>query len=111
MALRFFKTFDLGTITAGGNAEASWVPNTDVHIHRIFFVDRDGLSLQAVDAYIKIGEDVLTHDSAPASLFGQDPLVSVTVDRDVPKGTQVYVKVTNNDTVDHKIVLVFEVTE
>ncbi len=110
MPLKYLVTRSIGTIAAGGTGEDTWTPDEDVHIKRIYIVERSDQSLSNVDAYVKIGEDVLTKPSAPASLFGQDKVYAIDVDRDVPKGMTVYVKLQNNLSSSINVVVVYEVT-
>ena len=107
MVLDHIRAFYTGTISAGSSYEKVWTPSRDIHIHKILFVDRSALDLSAVDVYIKIGDDVITRDQAPASVFGQDNWVSIPVDVDVKAGTTIYFKITNNDSVDHDLAVVF----
>ena len=109
--MKYVKTLDFGSIAGGSAAEQKWTPEEDVHIKRIIFVERSAQSLANVDAYIKFGEDVLTRPSAPAQVFGQDPVYAIVVDRDVPKGLDVYIKLQNNGTSAVNVVAVIEVTE
>ena len=111
MALKKLRCFNLGTIASGGSKDKEFSPPEDWHIRRIFISDRNAQSLTDVLAYIKLGDELITDDYAPAHLFGSDPLVALEIDKDVSKGTTIYVKMTNNKSSDVDIDICFEIVE
>jgi len=111
MPLKKLRCFNSGTISSGSYWEKEFAPAEDWHIKRIYISDRSAQTLTDVLAYIKLGDKLITDDYAPASIFGADPLVALEVDRDVAKGTSIYVKITNNKTTDVNIDVCFELTE
>lgn len=111
MPLKYLRSFDMGTIATAASTEKTWTPNEDVHIKRVYIVERSAQNLASVDFYLKVGDKVLTRDFAPASLFGQDPLFALDVDVSVSKGTEIYWKLENKGSSSVDIVVVFEVVE
>ena len=98
MALKKLRCFNSGSIAAGASWEKQFAPNEDWNIKYILFSDRGNQPLTDVLTYIKLGEDLVTDDYSPASIFGSDKLTALDIDKTIPTGTPVYIKVTNNKT-------------
>jgi hypothetical protein len=97
MAIRYFKTMNTGSISDGSSSEQSWAPDTDVHIKYLFISERSGVTLDSTKIWISVGGNVRTLDFAPAIVFGHSLPFAIPLDWDVAKGTNITVRVTNNE--------------
>jgi len=111
MALKKLRCFNSGTISAGSYWEKQFAPPEDWRIKHIWLSERSGANLYNAQIYIKLGDDLITDDFAPARHFHLESRNPVEVGRDVPKGTNIYVKVTNNESSDINVDLCFELEE
>jgi len=107
MALKYFKSFNTGSISSGSYAEVEWTPDEDVQIEKILLVERSGTSLNAVTVYIMVGSDVWTKDFVNATVFEGEYNQLFPVNRSVPKGQKIYVKITNSGTSAVNIDVIF----
>lgn len=108
MPLEYIKTLEL-TVPAGGSAEDTWTPDADVHIKRMYVIGKGVSDLSNIELYIKVAEDVITRPQVLAELFKPSNQYVPEIDRDVPKGSKIYVKAENGGTSDVTIQVIFVV--
>lgn len=93
---RYFKSLNTGSIANGSYGEVVWTPDRDVVIKKMMISDRSDLSIAGAQVFISIADVPYTKDYVPASVIGSDPEYCYKPDIPVPKGAQIYVKITNN---------------
>lgn len=109
--MKYLQTISLTSIGAGGGTkEATWAPETAVRIRKIFMTERAAAQTRNIHAYITIGDVPITKPTAPVKVFGEDEETGLVLDRDLPAGTKLYIKLTNQLTaaVDVDVVLVVD---
>lgn len=108
MPLRYFKTIEL-TIAAGGTAEDSWTPETDVRIKKVYVIGQGTVDLTQVDLYIEVAGETKTKALVPAKIFDPSIPVHPDIDWTITSGSKIYIKATNNSSSSYTIRIVFEV--
>ena len=105
-----FKSINTGSIANGSSDEETWTPDRDITIKKMMLTERDGQALDGAQVYISIAGNVYTKDFVPGSVIGQDPEYCWKPDLKVPKGAEIYVKVTNKTgaAIDCDIVFEYE---
>ena len=108
MPVRYFKTLEF-SVSAGGSAEDSWTPETDVRISKIYVFGQGTVDLTQVDLYLEVAGETKTKALVPAKLFDPSNQQHPTLDWMISKGSKIYIKVTNNSSSAYTIRIVFEV--
>jgi len=105
-----FKTVNTGDIAAGGSVEKEWTADTDITIKKMLLIERGEKALNNVQAYLRIGELVVTRDFVPGSVIGDNLEYCYKPNIAVKRGTRVYCKLVNSraDTVNIDWVTEFE---
>jgi hypothetical protein len=91
-----FKSINTGSISAGGYAEVSWTPDTDIRIKAMVLNERSNAALNNVQVYITIADVPYTKDFVPASTIGTNLEYCWKPDLAVPKGARIYAKLVNS---------------
>ena len=91
------KTVNTGSISAGSQKSDEWTETEDIKLIKVIITERSGTTLNASTFYLKIGEDVITLDYAPAKIFqanfNQVPELNISV----PAKTTVHFVLKNNE--------------
>jgi len=105
-----YKTVNTGDIAAGGSKELEWATDTDITIRKMLLVERGEKALDNVQAYLKIGELVVSRDFVPAAVIGADLEYCYKPNQAVKRGTRIYCKLVNSraDTINVDWVTEFE---
>jgi hypothetical protein len=110
MALKYLKSFNTGTIAAGGSFTLQFGADEDYHIKHIYFSDRGGTSLTATQVWVELGTgNLITKDFAPASIFGSTPLNALDIDVIIPAKSVITIKITNGQGTAINVDIVFEI--
>jgi len=104
----YFKTLNTGSIANGDYAEKTWTPDRDITIKKMVLVERSDISLSGAQVYISIADVPYTKDFVPGSVIGQDLEYCWKPDLRVSKGSEIYVKITNNTGSTINVDIVFE---
>jgi len=111
MPLKFIRAFNTGSIAAGDSYEKEFSTYERWKLKHVILLERGGGSLYNVQFYLKIGEDVITRDYAPAHIFHPDSRYIVEINKDVEPGTPIYFKLTNSESAAINVDVVFVVEE
>lgn len=108
MVFKYFKTFEKDSLADGSTYEDSWVVDEDLVIKRIYIKSKDGAELNKSTFYFKISENVYTHSVVPASVLGEDKLVSPELDIEFKNGQKLSFTFKNNEGASKDIFICFE---
>jgi len=103
-----FKTLNTGSIANGSYAEVKWTPDKDITIKMFMLNERSDISLANAQVFISIAGETYTKDYVPGSVFPADPQFAWKPNLKVPKGAEIYVKITNNTGQAINVDVVFE---
>ena len=104
----YFKTLNLGTIAANGNAKDSWTPERDIVIRKVMVNEKNGGQLNAVRITITIAGQTLTKPYVPASVVGNNPEYCWKPNMNVSKGSEIEVAAENTGSASVDLEVVFE---
>jgi len=96
MPIKYFKSFNTGSIADGAYKEVTWTPETDVHIKYLLVSEQGGAALRKATMYMTIAGEVITKDFVTLHTLGDQRNVALDLDIDVAKGAKIYIKITNN---------------
>jgi len=105
---KYFKTIELGTISAGGTATGEWTPEADITIHKIIVSERGNSHLRDVYFTIKVADRPITLDVIPAEILGTNFEYCYKPEVDVAKGTKIWIKAENRGTSDKTVDVIIE---
>jgi len=106
--MRKVKVFTKENIADGGSHEDTWTPTVDVYLRHIHINEHASITLDASRFYLKIGPEVITEPSAPASLFAPTELAPYEIDTNVPAKTDPEFKLVNKEGTTISIDVIFE---
>jgi len=108
MPFKKFRTIDIGSIAAGATAERSWEFDEDLVLRRIFFVEKAGSSMNAVEATIRLDGVMLTDEYVPVVLLSHLNQLNPEINKPVEKGSKIVLGIKNNEAGSRNIYAVLE---
>ena len=103
-----FVTIDVGSVAAGATTENSWEVDGDFTIRRIYFVEKAGASIRAVEVTFRVDQTGYTEDYVPAIIL--DPLTDHNPELGIKisKGQKVVFGIKNNEAAARNLYAVLE---
>jgi hypothetical protein len=105
---KLFKTLDAGVIAAGQTTEQSWESDADYTIHRIFFVEKAGNPINAVEVTIRKEAENYTKDYIPAAVLAYNNVNNPILDVSLKDGEKIVFGIKNNETAARSLYIVME---
>jgi hypothetical protein len=105
----YFKTLSITNVAAGGSGEVKWTTDRDLTVRKLMAIERSDKSLSNVQVYIAFAGTPYTKDFIPGSAIGSNPEYCYKPNLSLPKGTEVYIKLTNSRSDSVSVDFVFEV--
>ena len=108
MGFKYYKNWESGSLADGASFEQTWYPDIDITIKRIHIARTTGESLTDSTLYLKVKENVYTHEVAPAIILGPDILTSPVLDIPVPAKAVIAFVFKNREGVAIAVMVTFE---
>jgi len=102
----YFKTINVGTVSASGTVSKSWSADDDYTLKKIIAVEKGNSGLHNVTATMRIENFTFTKDNIPLSVMQNNIQYVPDLEYLFKKGQTFYVSITNNGTSDVEIFLV-----
>jgi hypothetical protein len=108
MVFKYFKTFEVSSLSANAEYSGSWDLDEDLVIKRIWIVEKGGSSLLNSSLYLKIKDRVYTLDRVPARVLLPDVARSYTLDIGAVKGEKLAFTFRNGESSAVNLFISFE---
>jgi len=98
MGFAKFITIDIGPVPSGSIVEKLWESDEEFRIRRIFFVEKAGNPINAVEVTIRMNGTVYAEDYVPAVILSHINPLNPELDISITKGTKIVFGLKNNET-------------
>jgi len=99
MAIEKYRVISVSA-TAGATGEGEWSTDKAYIIKTIMATERTAQNLRNVLLFLKIGDRIVFEDVVPVHQLGETLDKALALEKEVPEGTRIYLKITNKLTVD-----------